>query len=87
MGFSRQEYWSGVAIPSPGDLPNPEIEPRSPALQADSICILPPQDFVLTGTADDIEGECLFYEEELSNRAVKERMGCHELSSKKTVGT
>ena len=32
MGFSRQEYWSGVPFPSPGDLPDPEIEPRSPAL-------------------------------------------------------
>ena len=30
MGFSRQEYWSGLPFPSPGDLPNPEIEPRSP---------------------------------------------------------
>ena len=32
MGFSRQEYWSGVPLPSPEDLPNPEIGPRSPAL-------------------------------------------------------
>ena len=32
MGFSRQEYWSGLPFPSPGDLPNPGIEPRSPAL-------------------------------------------------------
>ena len=32
MGFSRQEYWSGLPFPFPGDLPNPEIEPRSPAL-------------------------------------------------------
>ena len=32
MEFSRQEYWSGVAFPSPGDLPDPEIEPVSPAL-------------------------------------------------------
>ena len=37
MGFSRQEYWSGVPFPSPGDLPNPEIEPRSPTLQADAL--------------------------------------------------
>ena len=37
MGFSRQEYWSGVPFPSPGDLPNPGIEPRSPTLQADSL--------------------------------------------------
>ena len=37
MGFSRQEYWSGLPFPSPGDLPNPGTEPRSPALQADSL--------------------------------------------------
>ena len=37
MGFSRQEYWSGLPFPSPGDLPNPGIEPGSPALWADSL--------------------------------------------------
>ena len=37
MGFSRQEYWSGLPLPSPGDLPDPGIEPGSPALQADSL--------------------------------------------------
>ena len=37
MGFSRQEYWSGLPFPSPGDLPNPEIEPGSPALQTDTL--------------------------------------------------
>ena len=37
MGFSRQEYWSGLPCPLPGDLPNPGIKPRSPALQADSL--------------------------------------------------
>ena len=37
MGFSRQEYWSGLPFPSPGDLPNPGIKPRSPAFQADSL--------------------------------------------------
>ena len=36
MGFSRQEYWSGLPFPSPGDLPDPGIEPGSLALQADS---------------------------------------------------
>ena len=36
MGFSRQGYWSGLLFPSPGYLPNPGIEPRSPTLQADS---------------------------------------------------
>ena len=34
MGFSRQEYWSGLPFPSPGDLPDPGIEPRPPAFQA-----------------------------------------------------
>jgi len=37
IGFSRQEYWSGLPFPSPGDLPDPGIEPRSPALQAESL--------------------------------------------------
>ena len=37
MEFPRQEYWSGLPFPSPGDLPNPGIEPRSTALQADSL--------------------------------------------------
>ena len=37
IGFSRQEYWSGLPFPSPGDLPNPGIKPRSLALQADSL--------------------------------------------------
>ena len=37
MGFSRQEFWSGLPFPSPGDLPNPGIEPRSPALWVDSL--------------------------------------------------
>ena len=36
-GFSRQEYWSGLPFPSPGDLPDPEIKPRSPVLQEDSL--------------------------------------------------
>ena len=37
ISLSRQEYWSGLTFPSPGDLPNLEIEPRSPALQVDSL--------------------------------------------------
>ena len=42
MGFSRQEYWSGLPFPSPGDLSDPGIEPRSPALQADTWTSEPP---------------------------------------------
>ena len=39
MEFSRQEYWSGLPFPSPGDLPDPGIEPGSPTLQVDGITI------------------------------------------------
>ena len=42
MGFSRQEYWSGLPFPPPGDLPDPGIEPRSPTLQADALPSEPP---------------------------------------------
>ena len=42
MGFSRQEYWSGLPCCPPGDLPDPGIEPRSSALQADSLPSEPP---------------------------------------------
>ena len=42
MGFFRQEHWSGLPFPSPGDLPNPGIETRSPVLQADALTSEPP---------------------------------------------
>ena len=42
MVFSRQQYWSGLPFPSPGDLRNPGIEPRSPALQTDALPSEPP---------------------------------------------
>ena len=42
MEFSRQEYWCGLPFPFPGNLPNPGIEPRSPALQVDSLPSKPP---------------------------------------------
>ena len=42
QGISRQEYWSGLSFPPPGDVPHPGIEPRLPALQEDSLpCELP----------------------------------------------
>ena len=43
MGFSRQESWSGLPFPSPGDLPDPGIEPRSSALWADALPSEPPE--------------------------------------------
>ena len=42
MGFSRQGYWSGLPFPSPGDLPDPGIKPRSPTLQAEALPSEPP---------------------------------------------
>ena len=42
MEFSKQEHWSGLPFPSPGDLPDPGIEPRSPAFQADALTSEPP---------------------------------------------
>jgi len=47
MGFSRQEYWSGLPFPFPGDLPDPGIKSRSPALQADALPSEPPGDYTL----------------------------------------
>ena len=52
MEFSRQEYWSGLPFPSPGDLLNPGIEPGSPALQADAFLSQPP------GKPKNVEGKC-----------------------------
>ena len=42
MGFSRQEYWSGLPFPSPGNIPDPGLEPRFPSLQADTLTSEPP---------------------------------------------
>ena len=43
MGFSRQEYWSGLPFPSPGDLPNPGTKPGTPTLEADALTSEPPE--------------------------------------------
>ena len=48
MGFSRKDYWSGLPFSSPGDLPDPGIEPGSPALQADSLPSEPPGKLMMT---------------------------------------
>ena len=51
MGFSRQECWSGLPFPSPGDLPDPGIEPGSPALRADALLSEPPGKPILENKA------------------------------------
>ena len=48
MEFSRQEYWGGLPFTFPGDLPNPKIEPMSPALQADSLLSEQPGKYVIS---------------------------------------
>ena len=53
MGFSRQKYWSGLPFPSPGDLPNPGIEPGSPTLQADTLPSEPPGKLPKKGNAKE----------------------------------
>ena len=50
MESSRQEYWSGLPFPSPGDLPDPRIKPRSTALQADSLLVELPVDMEKSGS-------------------------------------
>ena len=47
MGFSRREYWSGLPFPSPVDLPDPGIDPGSPALEADALTSEPPGKIIL----------------------------------------
>ena len=64
MGISRQDYLNGLPFPSPGDLPDPGIEPRSPALQADSLPSQPPgtvktvSDFIFLGSKITADGDC-----------------------------
>ena len=61
MGFSRQEYWSRLPFPSPGNVPKPGIKPRSPALQADSLPIETPgkPKFIYSGTERERESVCV----------------------------
>ena len=54
MGFSRHEYWSGVPFPSPSDLPNPGIEPRYPALQADALLSEPIYVFIISNKITNV---------------------------------
>ena len=58
MGFSRQEYWSGLPFPSPGDLPDAGIEPGSPTLQADSLLSELPGKRQGVGTVGGGGGNC-----------------------------
>ena len=63
MEFSKHEYWSRLPFPSPGDLPNPGIEPWSPALQADSLSSEPPEKFTFNNKNYSL-GLCFNFEYE-----------------------
>ena len=58
MEFSRQKYWSGLPFPSPGDLPDPGIEPRFPTLQADGLLSEPPGKPLYTCTTSNLSIFC-----------------------------
>ena len=58
MGFSRQEYWSGLPFPSPGDLPDPGIEPKSPTLEADALTSEPPGKKHVLKCSSTVSVEC-----------------------------
>ena len=73
MGFSRQEYWSGVPSPSPGDLPDPGVEPlssASPAPQADSLPSEPPGKPMSTGAGSLSLLQGIFPTQELNQSLV-----------------
>ena len=88
MGFYRQEYWSGLPFPSPGDLPNPGIEPISPvasSLQADSL-LLEPSGPLQNGYYSLLHGGCLpwndshYYSREWQRSLVREELRKHAFS-------
>ena len=79
-GFSRQKYWNGWSFPSPGDLPDAGIEPRSPALQADSLLSEPAGKPKNTGVLSLLQG--IFPTQELSQGLLH----CRRIPSQATRG-
>ena len=77
MGFPRQEYWSGLPFPSPGYLPDPGIEPRSSALQADCLPSEPP------GKPNKVHNTCNALESSRNHPSIPVSM--EKLSSRKLV--
>ena len=83
MDYSRQEYWSGYPFPSPGDLPDPGTEPRSLALQVDSLLSDPPElvphckSTLLQYKSKWKEKENVYREVQLSHFAVEQRLTQH----------
>ena len=81
MGFSRQEYWSGLPCPPPGDLPNPAIELRSSELQADSLPPEPPGKPKNTGVGSPSLFQGIFLTQELNRGLLHCRQILYQLSS------
>ena len=80
MEFSRQEYWSGLLCPSPGDLPNPGIEPRSSALQDDSLPAEPQGKPKNTGVGSLSLLQQIFLTQELNHGLLHLRQILYQLS-------
>ena len=91
MGFSRQKYWSGLPCPPLGDCPNPGLEPRSPALQVDSLQSKPPEKSKNTkvGSLSLLQG--IFLSQELNWCVLHCRWILYQLSyqrsPKESIGT
>ena len=79
-GFSRQEYWSGLPCPPPGNLPNPGIKPRSPALQVDSLPSEPPEKPKNTGVGSLPLLQGVFPKQELNQGLLNCRQILYQLS-------
>jgi len=79
MGLSRQEYWSGLPFPSPGDLRSPGMELRSPKLQAGSLPSALPQKLQIISSDFKIYSYCTLYLKDQKN--YKEILNCFQLSS------
>ena len=74
MGFSRQEYWSGLPFPPPGDLPNPGIKLRSPALQVDSVPAEPPgKTSLIIALTSEMGKNYVMYSEHLEHYTLNKR--------------
>ena len=74
MEFSRQEYWSGLLFPSPGDLPDPGIEPRSPTSEADSLPSEPPgKPYLLYSTGNSISCQKAIMEKNMKKKKERKR--------------
>ena len=87
MRFSRQEHWSGLPCPPPGDLPNPVIESRSPTVQADSLPFEPPGKLENTGVGNLSLLQGNFPTQELNQNLLHCRLIPYQLSYRESLLT